>query len=171
MKTSLIVISIFLSLNFFAQKADTILVEPGSKYVDGSFIENYTNKWQVSFIDMDGNKTPIRIWTDYGEIIELKGSKYLHRVQDIYTSDLIHIDTWINMVEHNTLKPWQFYTTNSSGKNSFYKFSDNELIINSNINKDKTQKLDSINIKKPIFDWNLYGILFGRSSIQKRCYL
>ena len=166
-KTLLIVISLFISLNMMAQKADTLLVSPGSKYVDGSFLKNYTNKWKVSFIDLEGKETPNRIWTDYGNMIELNGKTYFHRVQDIYSPELTHLDTWVNIVEKSTLKPWQFYSTNASGSNAFYQFSDTKLIISSNKSKEKTQKSDTLSLKQPIFDWNLYGMLLVGLPLEK----
>ncbi|WP_298902557.1 hypothetical protein [uncultured Psychroserpens sp.] len=166
-KTLLIAMSLFACLNITAQKIDTLLVEPGSKYIDGSFLKNYTNKWKVSFIDLQGKKTPNKVWTDYGEMVELGGKTYFHRVQDIYSPDLVHIDTWVNMVEKSTLKPWQFYSTNASGSNTFYQFSDTELVINSNKNEEKVQKSDTISLKKPVFDWNLYGMLLVGLPLEK----
>lgn len=175
MKIGLMFLCLFVSTCLFAQKKDTLLVIPGSRLMDASFIEDYTNKWKMSFVDLDGKETPERIWTDYGNIMELEGRKYFHRVQDIYSAELKHMETWVNLVEFGSLKPWQFYTTKSSGGNSFYEFSGSKLVIHSNLNKRKEQTTVTADLSKPVFDWNLYGLLlvglpFEKGAVYKLPY-
>ena len=73
---------------FFAHVAysqkDTLLVLPSNNIIDGTIIKPYTNKWKVTLIKPNGEKVPNKIWTDYGQIIDLGDKKYFHRVQNLY---------------------------------------------------------------------------------------
>jgi len=143
----------------WAQSQDTLFFKPGSSEIDASFFENYTNKWKVTFITKEGKEIPNRIWTDFGQRIELNGKTYLHRVQDLYSPDYKLQDTWINMVELPSLKPWYFSTINPNGGFSYYNFYDDKLIIRSNLNKEAKTNTDTLSLDNAIFDWNLYGML------------
>ncbi|MEX1014395.1 MAG: hypothetical protein WDZ80_04515, partial [Candidatus Paceibacterota bacterium] len=145
-----------ISNQLFAQ--DALYVNPESNIIEGSFIEPYTNKWQVSINDTNGNKSTVRIWTDYAQILEIDGVDYLHRVQDLYSSNLELEETWINIVSHHDLFPKRFTSQNASGGLLNIKFEAGKLTIKSNA---ESQKFDPeiVNLSQPVYDWNLYGML------------
>lgn len=152
---SLLVQVSFLS---YAQQ-DTLVITPESKLIDGTIIQPYTNKWKVTVVTADGKEIPNKIWTDYGQVIELKGKKYFHRVQDLYSPNMELIDTWINMVECETLIPISFSTLNPKGGFSYYQFDGNQIAVNSNLNEDRKTTEVNLELAAPIYDWNLYGML------------
>lgn len=129
----------------------------GFSQFDGSFIENYTHKWEVYLEDTSGNKSLNRIWTDYVEIVELKDKKFLHRVQDLYNPDGSLQSTWINMVEHHNLKPWYFQSITPSGLNIFIEFHQNQVTFATN--EHKNLQKDTLVYQGALYDWNLYGLL------------
>ena len=148
---------LILPINSYAQESDHI--KPGSELVDGSFIKPYTNKWKVVVEQSDGSVQDALIWTDYVQLMDINGTTYLHRVQDLYSPDYNLVDTWINMVEHKTLKPWQFQAVSPTGSVSFLEFFDESVKSNSNRNQDRIMNMDTLDILENVFDWNLYGML------------
>lgn len=157
--TSLSLIVLLFSVNSYAQKVTYTKV--GSSLIDGSFIEPYTNKWKVVIESQDGNTQNALIWTDYAQLMDIDGTMYLHRVQDLYAPGYRLVDSWINMVEHKTLKPWQFQAVNPSGSVAFLEFLDKSIVSNTNRNQSREIEMDTLDISTPVFDWNLYGILLA----------
>ncbi len=149
---------IFMTLSVFSQ-VDTLVIKPNGEHIKGDIIKPYTNKWKLTFVDAQGNKTPRGVWTDYGQIITLKGVKYFHRLQDLYNANMELTDTWINMVDYKTLKPVSFQTINPQGGFSLYQFDGNKVIGRTNLNKEKSIKESTASLKSNVFDWNLYGML------------
>lgn len=142
----------------FGQKSKTLTF--GDELIDGAIIKDYTNKWKVTFINAEGVETPNRVWTDYGQVIELDGKKYFHRVQDLYDPNMNLQETWINMVELQTLTPVSFSRTTPKGKFTFMEFEGNTIINTSNfLSEDLSSTENSIELEKPVYDWNLYGML------------
>ncbi len=141
----------------FAQ--DTLKVAPGGATIDGSFIEPYTNKWEVYVQTPDGQENHIRYWTDYVHIIEQDGTPLMHRVQDIYGADRSLQSTWINVVDHQTLVPKKFNVHSLAGVLVFTDFYDDHIITSSNQNEGGEFKADTLQSNQPYFDWNLYGML------------
>ncbi len=155
--SSFLFLAIILASPSFAQTISK--VTPGSDLVSGDFIAPYTNKWKVVIENANGNSTDALIWTDYSQIMEVNGTKYIHRVQDLYSPDHSLVDTWINMTELETLKPWQFQAISPTGSFSFLEFSDESVIIRTNRNNQRSTVSDTMKIDTPLFDWNLYGML------------
>lgn len=153
----LFIISALFPITSYSQKV--ISVKPGSALMDGSFIEAYTNKWKVVVENADGSSQDALIWTDYAQLMNIDGKKYLHRVQDLYSPSYNLVDSWINMVEHKTLKPWQFQAVNPAGSVSFLEFLEKSIVSNSNRNQNSDMKMDTVDISNSLFDWNLYGML------------
>ena len=153
----LFIISVVFPIASYSQKV--IPVKPGSALMDGSFIVAYTNKWKVVVENADGSSQDALIWTDYAQLMTVDGKKYLHRVQDLYSPSYNLVDTWINMVEHKTLKPWQFQAVNPEGSVSFLEFLEKSIVSNSNRNQNIDMKMDTVDISNSLFDWNLYGML------------
>ena len=153
----LFIISALFPITSYSQKA--IHVQSGSELMDGSFIEAYTNKWKVVVENADGSSQDALIWTDYAQLMNIDGKKYLHRVQDLYSPSYNLVDSWINMVEHETLKPWQFQAVNPEGSVSFLEFFEKSIVSNSNRNQNTDMKIDTVDISNSLFDWNLYGML------------
>lgn len=139
---------------------DTVIVTPGGNHMDGSFIENYTNKWKVTYQTANGQSTPNKFWTDYGQIITIRGKEYFHRVQDLYSPTWELQDTWINMTERKSLTPVSFTTISPQGKFAHYEF--NELAVNGKSNglpaNDEVSEVSQV-LEAEVFDWNLYGML------------
>lgn len=133
------------------------VIRPGSELVDGTIIRDYTNRWKVTHVASDGTKTPSRIWTDYGQIMSLNGTDYLHRVQDLYDPNMNLQETWINMVEHRTLRPLSFSRMTPSG--SFATITFDSLSVHVMGNIFTNPKDTTTSVPQPVFDWNLYGIL------------
>lgn len=135
-------------------------VSPGDNLLDGSIISDYTNKWKVTYVDAGGNKTPNRIWTDYGQLIELDGKKYFHRVQDLYSPQMELQETWINMVEFPSLKPVSFSRNAPTGKFTYLQFDGKEISGKTNYQADgfDPTTIDA-SFETAVFDWNLYGML------------
>ena len=144
---------ILMTLQGFAQKNESL--QPGSSKVDGSFIEAYSNKWKVSILDSLGNKKFVRIWTDRLDLFHLNEGVYLYRTQNLYDSEKKWQESWFNIVEAENLKPVLFTQLKADGSQHFIKFSSDELIIKNN----DSQESEIITLDKPVFDWNLYGIL------------
>ncbi len=142
-----------------AQQSEQI-ISPGSPLIDGSVITDYTNKWKVTYVTADGAETPNRIWTDYGQLIELNEKQYFHRVQDLYDPNMNLQETWINMTELPSLRPISFTRISTNGKSSYYEFEENKVKGVSNYQSEdfKPSKIDT-ELEETIFDWNLYGML------------
>jgi hypothetical protein len=152
-------LSLFLVFPVLTFSQESGLLKPGSKIIDGSFIQAYTNKWKVVVELPDGSSQDALIWTDYGQIMDINGEKYLHRVQDLYSPNYNLVDTWINMVELKTMKPWQFQAVSPTGSVSYLEFFDESIRSNSNRNQDRVMNMDTLDILEIVFDWNLYGML------------
>jgi len=155
---NLLSVLLLFSFSTFAQN-DTLVLSVGNKLIDGSVIKPYTNKWKLSIVNGEGNSKPNGIWTDHGQIIELNGVKYFHRVQDLYDANMNLTDTWMNRVELETLKPISFQTINPKGGFSFYDFDDHKVKISTNLNKEKKTIESEVPLEAVVFDWNLYGML------------
>lgn len=129
--------------------------------VNGSFIRSYTNQWKTTSLGKNGQKKIIyKRWTDYVQIIEIDGTKYLHRVQDLYNAQGQLTDTWTNMVYHQTLLPQLSKRSNPNGGFFHYEFTPKAI----EGKKSKTPQggeVITVNIplQKPVYDWTLYGIL------------
>ncbi len=141
----------------FAQ--DTLKVAPGDMLIDGSFIEPYTNQWEVFVQTPEGQETHFRYWTDYVHILNQDGSSLLHRVQDIYGSDRVLQSTWINVVDHRTLLPKRFTAHTPLGVLIVLDFGDGRIVSGSNQNEERTFSSDTVRVDMHYFDWNLYGML------------
>lgn len=146
-------------INIILTAGLTLLSLVGFSQIDGSFYENYTHKWEVYLEDSNGNKSLSRVWTDYGETMEISGKKYLHHVQDLYNPDGSLYATWINMVEHKSLKPWYFQSVTPTGIFTFTKFLENKAVTISSNPIEKEYKRDTMVYTGRLYDWNLYGIL------------
>lgn len=150
---------LFLPFNSYSQESEPL--KPGSELVDGSFIQPYTNKWKVVVEQSNGSVQDALIWTDYAQLMDINGTTYLHRVQDLYDPNYNLVDTWINMVELATLKPWQFQAVSPTGSVSFLEFFESSVQSNSNRNQDAIMTADTMDISESLFDWNLYGVLLA----------
>ena len=138
---------------------DTLLITPTNGLLDGSIIRDYTNKWKVTLVKPNGEEVPNKIWTDYGQIIELEGKKYFHRVQDLYDPQMNLQDTWINMVEHKSLLPVSFTTLKPDGKFSHYQYKDNTVKGRNSLNPKDSLIVTEIDFGQKVYDWKLYGLL------------
>ncbi len=141
----------------FAQ--DTVKVAPGGAIIDGSFIEPYTNKWEVYVQTPDDQENHIRYWTDYVHIIDQDGTPLMHRVQDIYGADRSLQSTWVNVVEHESLIPKRFTVQGPTGAIVFIDFDKERVISGSNQNEAGTFSSDTLATDQFYYDWNLYGML------------
>jgi len=144
------------SNQLFAQ--DTITVKSESNIIDGSFIQPYTNKWQVSTIDKNKKRSVVRIWTDYAQVLELDGVDYLHRVQDLYSPNMELQETWINIVSKKNLLPRRFTSQNALGGLLNINFDLDKVVIQSNANQ-QSYEPKIVNLPEVVYDWNLYGML------------
>ena len=144
---------------FPSYASDTIKVTASNQLIDGSFIESYTNRWSVYFVDSSGNRVQNRHWTDYGNVIELNNNYFLHRVQDLYGPDWSFQSSWTNVVDHSTLLPWKFYTTSVNGQSLFYHFEENQVIFQSNSYAEYKWTSDTSSLRHKVYDWNLFGML------------
>ena len=159
-KSILVFIVVLQTTFLLAAQPDTLLINHNSKYISGKIIKPYTNKWKVTLIKPTGEKVENKIWTDYGQLIELNGIKYFHRVQNIYDAQMNLLDTWINMVEHNSLIPVRFTSIKPNGEFSYITFNSTRIESITNINsKDGSLTNSSNKVKEGVFDWNLYGML------------
>ena len=138
---------------------DTLYISPGDEILNGEAIKDYTNKWKVTYYDSEGNETPNRIWTDYGQIMELEGKRYFHRVQDLYSPEMVLQDTWINMVSYPSLVPVSFSSLKPDGSFTYLSFKGSEVTGSSNQVKPGEKSNVNSELTKEVFDWNLYGIL------------
>lgn len=158
MKRSILIYLILgVSASVYAQ--DTVKVAPGSAIIDGSFIEPYTNKWEVYIQTPNGQENHIRYWTDYVHIIKQDGTPLMHRVQDIYGADRNLQSTWINVVDHQTLVPKKFNVHSPTGALVFTDFNENQVITSSNQNQEGEFRADTNEVSQLYYDWNLYGML------------
>lgn len=137
---------------------DTLYVKTASNIIDGSFIEPYTNKWQVSEIDASGSKSVVRVWTDYVQVLELDGVIYLHRIQDLYSPNLEFQESWINIVAKENLLPKRFSLHNTTGRLLNINFNIDKLAVQDNSNQQSFEP-EIINLPEVVYDWNLYGML------------
>ncbi|HNP16811.1 MAG TPA: hypothetical protein PKL31_00145 [Fulvivirga sp.] len=161
MHSKAIAVILLLLLSYSVQaQPDTLLLKPGNTIIDGTIIKPYTNKWKVTYFDAQGKAVPNKVWTDYGQIIELDDKQYFHRVQDLYDPKMNLLVTWINMVELNTLLPVSFSTLSPSGGFSYYQFDGNHIIGSAN-NQSKEREIISIDktLAESVYDWNMYGML------------
>lgn len=132
-----------------------------SSKIDGSFIKPYTNQWKTTRVDKNGQKTLVyKRWTDYGQVIEMDGVKYFHRVQDLYNATGQITDTWTNLVEHKTLLPKLSHRINPNGGFFHFEFTSNAI----KGRKSKTPQGGestqvAFTLDKPMYDWTLYGML------------
>lgn len=156
-RTIWLCIATFLSITVFGQK-DTLVISYGDERLNGKFLTNYTNKWKVTFVNADGSTIPNRIWTDYGNIIELDNKSYLHRVQDLYDPQMNLQDTWINMVEQKTLAPQIFTSISPNGTHRHYKFNGNNISGKVKQPNEEAIATDTT-FNQGVYDWNLYGML------------
>ena len=129
--------------------------------VDGSFIKPYTNQWKTTRVDKNGQKTLVyKRWTDYGQIIEMDGVKYFHRVQDLYNAVGKITDTWTNLVEQETLLPKLSHRINPNG--GFFHLEFTPKAIKGRKSKTpqggEPTQID-IALTKPVYDWSLYSML------------
>lgn len=148
----------FVCFGFCQQPPQTIL--PGDGTIDGSCIRDYTNKWSVIYVDAEGKETANKIWTDYGQIIELDGKKYFHRVQDLYDPNMNLQETWINMVEHDGLIPVSFSKITPAGKFNFIAFDGASINNTTNFQSENLEPTTSnLEFDQVVYDWNLYGML------------
>ena len=139
---------------------DTLLIAPEKGLLDGTIINDYTNKWKVTLITANGQNIPNKIWTDYGQVIDLNGENYFHRVQDLYDPQMKLQDTWINMVKHKDLIPISSSTFQPTGLFSFTAYEGAKAKFRSNISSgDSTTVESSIDYGRPVYDWSLYGML------------
>lgn len=140
-------------------RQDTLLITPENGQIDGSIIRPYTNKWKVTYITPEGKSVPNKIWTDYGQVIELDDKKYFHRVQDLYDPQMNLLDTWINMVEHRTLIPVSKSTLKPSGMFSHVQFNGTSASLQTNMKSaDSTITKGQMDYSRKIYDWSLYGM-------------
>ena len=137
---------------------ESILVQPAQEIINGSIIEPYTNHWRVSIIDASGNRKTVRYWTDYAHILELNGKKYLHRVQDLYDAEYNLQQTWINVVNTESLLPERFYSVGSGGSVFSIEFDGKNVTYGSRKEK-KGFSYKTYRAEQQLYDWNLYGIL------------
>lgn len=139
---------------------DTLLITPESGLINGSIIKPYTNKWKVTYVTSEGKLVPNKFWTDYGQIIELNGEKYFHRVQDLYDPQMNLQDTWINMVEHESLVPISSSTLKPNGLFSYVQCEGNVAKLQTNMtSKDTTVVQSELDFGQKAYDWSLYGML------------
>ena len=137
---------------------DTVYVQPGNGVIQGAFLEPYTNKWQVSVVDTAGNKSTVRIWTDYMHILELENENYMHRIQDLYSPGLQLQETWTNIVRVKDLIPRRFTSQNASGGLLNLQFEPDKIVIKSNA-EGREYTPEAVEISESLYDWNLYGML------------
>lgn len=141
-------------------QADTLVITPENGVLDGSLIKAYTNRWKVTFINSDGAQVPNKIWTDYGQVIELADQKYFHRVQDLYDPSMKHQDTWTNMVELESLIPVSSSTLKPSGLFSYSDYEGSVVRLRTNTkSQDSTVVQSEIDYGRKVYDWSLYGML------------
>lgn len=153
------ILLIFISNQVIAQK-DTLLITPENGLLKGELIQAYTNRWKVTYIDSVGNRTPNKIWTDYGQIIELDNEKYFHRVQDLYDPNMNHLDTWTNMVKQKNLSPVSSSTLKPNGLFSYVKYNGTTAKLRTNTtSKDSTVVETQRDYGRAVYDWSLYGML------------
>lgn len=167
---TLIVVCNLISTINLAQSSDTLLIEPGSEYLKSVTYVPYSNKWKVSFQNLEGKKSPNRIWTDYTQIIDLEEKTILVRIQDLYSPSMKLQNTWINRVEIPSLKPIQFSTGTPEGGFSFYQFDADKVNSITNSNNENIVKSDTTYVDRILFDWNLYGILLVALPFEVNAY-
>lgn len=157
---------LLISNNSYAQQ-DTLVLTPESGLINGAIIEGYINKWRVTLISEDGKETPNKTWTDYGQIIELDGKNYFHRVQDLYDPEMNLIDTWINMVEHKSLLPVSNSTLNPTGGYLNIQFDGNSAKgITNQVEKGEVTEFN-VAFEDKVYDRNLYGMLLVGLPLKK----
>ncbi len=162
----LVLVFLLLRIQTWAQK-DTVVVNFDSGILNGKLIRDYTNTWKVTYVDAQGKETPNKIWTDYGQVIKLDGKSYFHRVQDLYDPNMNLQDTWINMVEHESLIPVSFSTLNPKGGFLYYQFEGNKIRGSTNQVKEGEVTEIDIELEEQVYDWNLYGMLLVGLPMQK----
>ncbi|OJJ22448.1 hypothetical protein BKI52_07140 [marine bacterium AO1-C] len=130
-------------------------------HVDGSFIKPYTNQWKTTRVDSNGQKTLVyKLWTDYGQVIEIDGVKYLHRVQDLYNASGQIVDTWTNLVAHHTLLPKMTQRISPGGRFLHVTFTPTKIQGRRPKAPQGNESTEvDIELKKPLYDWTLYGML------------
>lgn len=158
LKGTVLILLLFTTLALSAQK-DTVVLKVGSELINGEIIKDYTNKWRVTYVNAQGEEVPNKIWTDYGQVIELDGKNYFHRVQDLYDPEMNLVDTWINMVEHKTLAPVSNSTLKPTGSFLHIQFAGDKLTGTTNQVKASEVTEFSADFDQEVFDWNLYGML------------
>lgn len=156
------------SLNVNVCAQDTLLVEPEGNMLSGDIIEPYTNRWKVFVTDGKSDKKLVRIWTDYTQILEIDGMRRVHRVQDLYSANYDLEQTWINVVDAETLSPLRYSIRGAGGSLSTLRFETDYLFYGTNQNNSDTFKMDSVLIENPVYDWNLYGLLLAGLPFERK---
>ena len=139
---------------------EALSVTPSNGIINASFIEPYVNKWNVYVKNPDGQESLIRIWTDYTQVLSVNGAEMLHRVQDLYGPDHSLQQTWINVVERVSLKPYRFSLYTTGGGYQEIEFQPDSVSYRF---RNQSGELHSEWMKTDhsFFDWNLYGILLA----------
>jgi len=158
LKTKLL---LFFVLCVCVQQAFAQLAQASLYKVNGSFIRPYTNQWKTTRVDSNGNKTLVyKLWTDYGQVIEIDGVKYFHRVQDLYNASGQIVDSWTNLVVHRTLLPKMTQRLSPTGKFMHVVFNPGKI---QGRKPKASQGIEStpinIDLQQPLYDWTLYGML------------
>ncbi|MEM8508111.1 MAG: hypothetical protein AAF717_09795 [Bacteroidota bacterium] len=159
MRAILRIFLLFSVLSLSGQKGGNTIVEIDPDNVDGDFLAPYSNKWQAFLVDSLGREQLNLYWTDYAQLINFKGEKCFHRVQELYTPDYNHRETWINMVELPSMKPRFFQVFKASGQVMAVTFNGDKVRVASNQNERHVLETKEYKVAALCYDWNLYGLL------------
>ena len=134
--------------------------------LDGSHFKPYSNKWKMYSVDQAGNETLLRIWTDYVQIIDIEGTTYVSRIQELYGPEMHLQELWTNLYEKVTLLPYRASQFKTNGDYQYFEFDQNSVALKTQIGY-KAPEDNTFETGSQVYDWTLYGILLSGVDFKK----
>ncbi len=141
-------------------QTETITVTANSKYLSGSHLKPYSNKWKVYAMDQDGSRQFQTVWTDYVHEFELNGKKVMSRTQELYSPEMHLQQVWTNLFEKETMLPIRAsqFRTNSS---FLYQEFDGSTVTVHQRNPGSEKSETTFDYQLVPYDWTMYGVLLS----------
>lgn len=137
-----------------------------SQAISGKHLKPYSNKWKMYSLDGQGKETLVTIWTDYAQLIELEGTTYMSRVQELYNPDMTLRELWTNLFEHETMLPYRASQFKTTGDYIYTEFGTEKVV-----NRTKTATKEAVKVDyrrdDATYDWTMYGVLLSGLPFKK----
>lgn len=158
-KSTLILLLLTFSIAARAQTAVT------TENISGEHFKPYANKWKMYAVDAEGKENLVTIWTDYAQLIELEGTTYISRVQELYNPGMHLRELWTNLFEYETLLPYRASQFKTSGDLTYTEFENGK--INHASKPAAQEKSQTVYGTGSVYDWSMYGVLLSGLPFKK----